>query len=332
MRTLTLVDGGLVREREVVSRLEAADLAPRMLLYEDALNSDMLDDKYLRDAPPRRASLYRALPGPVAKVLEAYAVKDRYDVIVSWADRLALPLAAVLKLTGVHFPHVAILLWISRPKKAHLLRRVHSHIDRLIIPSPLQRDFAIDVLGVPPAKVASFPWSIDTQFWRPLPRPSDTICAVGSEMRDYGTLIAALAGLSIPCHIAAGSMREIVSPWVRAIGDSGPLPPHVTVGKRSFADLRALYARSRFVVIPLHQTDNDNGITSILEAMGMGKAVICSQTRGQVGVIAHGRTGLYVPPGDARALREAIQYLWANPDLADQMGRAGRERVERDHR
>ena len=99
------------------------------------------------------------------------------------------------------------------------------------------------------------------------------------------------------------------------------------MGKRSFAELRRLYARSRFVVVPLLPTDNDNGITSILEAMGMGRAVICTRTRGQVGVVIEGETGLMVPPGDARALREAIQYLWEHPDVAERMGRAGRQRV-----
>jgi glycosyltransferase involved in cell wall biosynthesis len=224
---------------------------------------------------------------------------------------------------------VAILLWISKPKKARLLRRVHSHIDRLIIPSPAQRDFAIEELQIPPEKVVGIPWTIDTRFWRPQPDTPDMICAVGSEMRDYPTLIAALAELPVPCHIAAGAMRCVISPWVRAIDGTGPLPGHVTVGKRSFAELRRLYARSRFVVVPLLPTDNDNGITSILEAMGMGRAVICTRTRGQVGVVVEGETGLTVPPGDPRALREAIQYLWEHPDVAERMGRAGRQRVER---
>src|SRR5262249_38504791 len=120
----------------------------------------MLDGAYLRVAPASRALLYRAVPTPVAQVLEAYAVKSRYDAVISWADRLGLPYAGLLKVTGVRYPHVAILLWISKPKKAQLLRRVHSHIDRLIIPSPVQRDFAVHQLGIPAAKVASFPGTI----------------------------------------------------------------------------------------------------------------------------------------------------------------------------
>ena len=180
MRTLTLVENGLPQDSAELRRLEAEDQAPRMLLYRDALGSDMLDGAYLRRAPALRAALYRGLPTPVAQVLEAYAVKSRYDAVISWADRLGLPFAGLLKATGVQFPHVAILLWISRPKKARLLRRVHSHIDRLIIPSPMQRDFAVQQLGIPAAKVVSFPWTIDTRFWRPHAAAPDMICAVGS--------------------------------------------------------------------------------------------------------------------------------------------------------
>jgi len=42
-----------------------------------------------------------------------------------------------------------------------------------------------------------------------------------------------------------------------------------------------------------------------------------------------GVTGLLVPPRDADALTQAITRLLRDPDLRRQMGRAGRERVER---
>jgi glycosyltransferase involved in cell wall biosynthesis len=109
------------------------------------------------------------------------------------------------------------------------------------------------------------------------------------------------------------------------------LPANVTVGSRSYQELRALYARSRFVVIPLLSTDTDNGIRVALEAMAMGKAVICSRTIGQVDVIEEGKTGLFVPPRDPDALRTAIQELWDHPERAEAMGRAGRKRIEERH-
>jgi glycosyltransferase involved in cell wall biosynthesis len=78
-------------------------------------------------------------------------------------------------------------------------------------------------------------------------------------------------------------------------------------------------------------SDTDNGITVILEAMAMGKPVICSRTRGQVDVIQEGVTGLYVPIGDAAALRTAVLSLWHEPLRAQQMGRNARALVEKHH-
>jgi glycosyltransferase involved in cell wall biosynthesis len=79
--------------------------------------------------------------------------------------------------------------------------------------------------------------------------------------------------------------------------------------------------------------------------MAMGKAVIVTRTRGQTGVIS-GRmfhdghftdigerafpreTGIYVPPRDPASLRGAVEHLLNNPEIAAEMGRAGRAAVE----
>jgi glycosyltransferase involved in cell wall biosynthesis len=96
----------------------------------------------------------------------------------------------------------------------------------------------------------------------------------------------------------------------------GALPKNISIGMLSYTELRKLYGRSRFVVIPLHQTDTDNGVTAIEESMAMGKAVICTRTQGQVDIIQENVTGIFVPPYDVKALREAILYLWNNPEIA----------------
>ena len=87
-----------------------------------------------------------------------------------------------------------------------------------------------------------------------------------------------------------------------------------------------------FVVMPLEDVDFDAGVTSITEAMAMGKAVIVTRNRGQVDVVRDNVDGLYVPPRDPRALREAIEHLLTNPDEARRMGAAGRQAVLDRHR
>src|ERR1019366_5413789 len=134
----------------------------------------------------------------------------------------------------------------------------------------------------------------------------------------------ALRGTDLQCHIAADHVRVDRFGFARRVRTdrfSRMAGQSVTIGRRTTTDLRELYARSRFVVVPLQRSDTDNGVTVILEAMAMGKPVICSRTRGQVDVINDGVTGLFVPVGDVKALRAAMLELWNDPDRASEMGR-----------
>jgi glycosyltransferase involved in cell wall biosynthesis len=90
-----------------------------------------------------------------------------------------------------------------------------------------------------------------------------------------------------------------------------------------------LYTKAAVVVVPVQETDFQAGTLTITEGMAMGKPVIVSATRGQRDFIDHGLTGLLVPPGDARALRAAIEGLLESPVEAARLGQAARAEVER---
>lgn len=330
---MTLIQAGLTHpDQETLSVLERTDRYPRIILFQKILNADMLDEKFLAAAPSWRRSVYRFLPVNLAQVLEAFIIRRRYDVIISWAENLGIPLALLFRLTGTRHPHFGIFSWISKPKKAVFLKRLHQSFDRIILMSSRQWAYAVNVMKVPKEKAVLLRWPVDQAFWRPMDVPSDMICSVGREMRDYRTLVQALEGTGIRCHIAAGgTTSNKKDQWMRDLRDGAALPDTITLGRKSYSELRDLYARSRFVVIPLFPTETDNGSTSILEAMAMGKAVICTQVEGQADVIRHGENGLFVPPGDPAALRSAIERLWNDPEAAEQMGRAGRAFIERHH-
>lgn len=189
-----------------------------------------------------------------------------------------------------------------------------------------QADVAPQASDIPradiPAGAASEPADSDN---------APMICSVGMEMRDYPTLVQALQGTGIRCHIATGTSRGELFGTVRRLFDLDSLPDGLTIGKRSFTELRDLYAQSRFVVIPLLPTDSDNGLTTMVEAMAMGKAVICSKVEGQVDILTHGLTGFYVPQGDPQALRDMMLRLLADPDLTQRIGRQARAYVSAHH-
>jgi glycosyltransferase involved in cell wall biosynthesis len=201
----------------------------------------------------------------------------------------------------------------------------------------VQRRVLVDQFRFPSERVFLIRHYADQVFFRPMAVEEDMISAVGAEMRDYATLKQALSGTGIRCHIATDHVRipgrfRLMNDRRVPISDLGAqTDSQITQGRMTMPELRNLYARSRFVVIPLLPSDTDNGVTCILQAMAMGKPVICSRTRGQVDVIQEGVTGLYVPVGDSAALRKAVLSLWNEPERTLQMGRNARAWVEKYH-
>lgn len=66
---------------------------------------------------------------------------------------------------------------------------------------------------------------------------------------------------------------------------------------------------------------------SILESFSHGKPVIGSNIGGISEQIENGSDGFLVPPGDVKALREKIVWLFDNPQQAILMGQRGREKT-----
>jgi glycosyltransferase involved in cell wall biosynthesis len=66
---------------------------------------------------------------------------------------------------------------------------------------------------------------------------------------------------------------------------------------------------------------------AVLEAMAAGLPVVASGVGGLLELVTDQATGLLVPPGDARALANAICRLMADPPLAHRLGAAARAEV-----
>jgi glycosyltransferase involved in cell wall biosynthesis len=323
---------------------------------------DIIDSDYLA----RRASsvarvVARRAGTNVGQLVEVLVHGSRYDSIWTWDDSVGLPLALAHKLGGRRTDLVNIAAWISRPKKAVFLRPLgaHTSIRAIVSGSRAQLDYAAERLRVPRSKLHFVPWPVDDRFWRPAETAAERmICAVGWEARDYGTLLKAARHLDVDVRLAIGShvlswdgnagtgdvdghgrltmLHGTVGYrryriWMREVEATG-FPPNVSVDRQMApVDLRDLYQRAQLVVVPLHDVDSDCGITVVIEAMAMGKAVIVTRTRGQVDVFEDGIHGLYVPPHDPDALGTAIDRLLRNPAEADRMGRAARELALRRH-
>ncbi len=325
-------------------RLAAADERPRKdyVVLSKLLDADVIDNHFMRE---RAHPLARALSTRnmvAGQVAEVWLRRHRYAHILAWADRLGLPLATLFKLTRSRRDLVMVSTWATRPRKAVFFKplRVDSHLARIFARS-WQAELMAERLGVPREKLQVEPRGVDELFWRPLPevKVEHLLSSVGWEARDYRTLIEAVRPLDVKAELAVGAiakplLTDTSGPVARSLEEiaGAGLPSNVTLTQRKPKELRALYARSKFVVITVKDVEFDAGVTATTEALAMGKPVVASRTPGLRDLFTHGEHGLYVAPGDVADLRKAIEHLLAHPEEVERMGQAARARVLREHR
>jgi glycosyltransferase involved in cell wall biosynthesis len=312
-------------------------------------------DRTCVDRSPIASLIARAFGVPTAQAWIAFRRRHEFRAILTDGEHIGIPLALMLKLAGSSTPHVTIGHRISARKKRAFFRqlKVHTHIDRIVLHARRQYEIAVEDLGVPPEHLEFVPYQVDTDFWQPLAVAEERlVCSAGLEFRDYRALMQAVDGLDVRVVIGAASH------WSRR--KTHPVdaerPSNVEVASFDYHRLRDLYARAMVVVVPLEEVDFQAGITTILEAMAMGKPVVVTATSGQTDVILDRRrvvrgaaaqpagllrqlcelqgvpvepNGMYVPPRDPDALRRAITYLLDHPDERTRLGAAGRRLVER---
>lgn len=316
-------------------------MSHRLRLAAD-VGADLLDYSAARKIGGIVGRLLEKIGGP--NLILAWACflrRRRYPVIFTDGEQVGLPLAFLLKFFsfGRRPVHLMIGHLLSVGKKIVLLDwfRLHTAIDTFFVYSTWQKRFIEKRWKIASDRVVFTPFLVDADFFSPeKSRDGDPlgveqaerplICSVGLEFRDYPTLIEAVRGLNVQVVIAAAS------PWSKRVDSTQgqQIPDNVIVRRFSQFELRDLYAASRFMVMPLYPVDFQAGVTAILEAMAMRKAVVCSRVVGQTDVVIENETGLYVAPGDSQALRAAILDLLENPDFIDQLGINGRERIMRE--
>ncbi len=295
-----------------------------------AFDADLLDYAMARRITGAKGRALEHIGGPnLMLALACYMVQGEYRLIFTDGEQVGIPLAGLWRIMGrKQAQHFMIAHILSVGKKMRLIDRLrpNQEIDHIFVYSSWQKQFIQERWAVKEDRLTLTPFMVDADFFAPR-RVSATIrpmiCAVGLEFRDYPTLIRAVEALDIEVVIAAAS------PWSKRADSTAQvvIPPNVTVQKFSQYDLRRLYAESLFTVMPLEHVQFQAGVTAILEAMAMERAVICTRTPGQTDVVIEGETGLYVPPQDSAALRYAIEGLLEQPDVALRMGQAGRRRV-----
>jgi glycosyltransferase involved in cell wall biosynthesis len=334
MKTLIVAAGRF--DRALADEI-ARGREPRLDMFELQRALDVPADRMLdfgdveRSTRPDVRAVRKLLGLSAATAYLAVVERKDADAIFTTGEDIGLPLAMLLKLRKIRVSHTMIAHSLSPLKKRVFFSAgVGANLDRVLCYASIQERLMLEELGLAPSAVKRINYQADEQFFtpqagQPVTEEPDLICSAGQLLRDYDTLIRATSELPVRVKIAAGS------PWIaKELRPDGRLPEHVDWRKYNRFELRALYARSALAVIPIVQNEYQTGISTLLEMMAMGKCVIITRTRGQTDTIVDNVNGVYVPPGDAGALRAAIERLLAKPEERARIGRAARAYVEKE--
>lgn len=295
------------------------------------------------------ATVYRPkLTAEVASCSISLAALPRFKELVQWADvvhyHFPWPFADVQHFaTRVRKPTILtyhsdivrqrVLGALYRP----LMNRFLGAVDRIVCTSP--NYFATsDVLPRFADKVEVIPIGIDEGSYADV--EESTLRRVeATHGRDFFLFVGVLRyykGL----HILLDSLRG--APYHVVIVGSGPTErelkrqaerlglTNVTfTGHVPDEDKISLFKLCRGVIFPSYMRSEAFGVT-LLEGAMYGRPLISTEVgSGTSHVNVDGETGLVVPPGSPRALRQAMDQMWYRPDMAERMGRKARGRFER---
>ena len=90
-------------------------------------------------------------------------------------------------------------------------------------------------------------------------------------------------------------------------------------------DVATVMRKSHVVCVPSYREGLPK---TLLEASGVGRAMIASNIGGCREVVTHGVNGLLVEPRDADSLASAMLELGDHPELRERFSRAARDKAE----
>lgn len=247
--------------------------------------------------------------------------------IVHFATMIKKPVVVTYHSDIIRQKH---LLKIYRPLK----RKFLGDMNHIVATSPNYLATS-DVLANFKNKVSVIPIGLDKasypvpclnklKYWKDRLRPKFFLfIGVLRYYKGLHILIEAAQGTSYPIVIVgAGPIEE----KLKAQAEQLKLDNIEFLGHLPDEDKVALLTLCYSVLFPSHLRSEAFGI-SLLEGAMYGKPMISSEIgTGTTFINIHNQTGLVVSPGDPISLRQAMEYLWENPEQAEEMGRQAEAR------
>lgn len=252
-------------------------------------------------------------------------IRTNCDVLYSGCLDHSLFLARLRRIGLLRKPLVTVVHHPLRPGSREL-SAVLTH-DRVLCLSTRVRQQILDLGHPAPEQVQHIEWGPDLDFYGPFRPYADCapeagpprLVSAGKATRDYDTFVDALHGIrDCSAHIYC-SGRSL--PNRQILGDNITLcTSNNGDNPCGYRDILDDYRQAYAIAIPMQAVDRLAGLTSLLDAMAVGRPVlITSNDYIDIDVEREG-IGFRLAAGDVRGWRDRIRYLLDHPDEAAAMG------------
>lgn len=180
--------------------------------------------------------------------------------------------------------------------------------------------------GCPAYKVGAMQWGADMNFYGPWRPPGKGVIATGRTGRDFKTFALAACRSRCPAtiiclsgHLDAAGVQRTSNLRLIEAPDEQPVPGQ----KQGWMKYPALCSHMRehsAIAIPLFAQESLAGVTSLMDAIGLGRAVLMTRNPHVDLDIEDEGIGFWLEAGDEEGWRDRLDWVAAHPAEVQEMG------------
>jgi hypothetical protein len=167
-------------------------------------------------------------------------------------------------------------------------------------------------------------WGPDAKYYSPNCEVGEVAVAAGRTGRDFATFARAAIQADVPAEVIC------LQPDASSLSPGPHLKLNIQPAKgyMNYRELMQVYSRARVLAIPLVANTSLAGLTSLMDALGMGKPVIMTRHPLIDIDIEKEGIGMWVETGDVEGWVRALRFFYTHPEESRAMGLRARALVD----
>jgi glycosyltransferase involved in cell wall biosynthesis len=293
---------------------------------------------------------YKRMRDMVVATWKVLTCCKHYDVLYATHT---LGIEPIILLRALHLYRHPIVVWhhqpiveAKNPLREAVARLFYRGMDHMIFFSEKLMQDSLLSPKADPKRMSMVHWGADLGYYNrqkasPQPSPKEReLCrdgspllgrgwgrlfiSTGKELRDYETLLKAFHETGLPLTLFVEKKRQA---YFESLHPAQNIEIHY--GDRPIPhEIALMVAQSHCVCICCQKSNYTVGLTTVVEALALGKPILCTRNPQMPMDIEAEGCGFWIEVGDVEGWKEKLIFIATHPEEAEAMGKRGRALAE----